>query len=59
MSFYYRLDKSRVVHYGKDVRLRMEKKKCNISFDLQYIMLYITIEMQYIRSGEPKWIKTN
>jgi hypothetical protein len=35
------------------------KNKCNISFILQYIMLYITIEMQYIISVEPKWIKTN
>ena len=45
--------KARLIHYGKVVRLRMKKKKCNISFDLQYIMLYIIIEMQYIRSGEP------
>jgi hypothetical protein len=51
--------KAQLIHYGKAERLRMKKKKCNISFDLQYIMLYITIEMQYIISGEPKWIKTN
>lgn len=44
---------------GKAVRLRMKKKNCNISFDLQYIMLYITIKMQYIIKGEPKWIETN
>ena len=30
-----------------------------MSSDLQYIMLYIIIEMQYIIVGEPKWIKTN
>ena len=51
--------KAQLIHYGKAVRLRMEKKKCNISYDLQYIMLYIAIEMQYILSAEPKWIKTN
>jgi len=37
----------------------MEKMKCIISFDLQYIMLYIIMEMQYIILGEPKWTKTN
>ena len=51
--------KAQLIHYGKAVRLRMEKKKCNMSSDLQYIMLYIIIEMQYIIVGEPKWIKTN
>ena len=51
--------KAQLIHYGEAVRLLMKKNKCNISFDLQYIMLYITIEMQYIISGEPKWIKIN
>ena len=51
--------KAQLIHYCEAVRLLMKRKKCNISFDLQYIMLYITIEMQYIISGEPKWIKTN
>ena len=44
---------------GEAVRLRMKKRKCNISFEMQYIMLYITIDMQYILSGEPEWIRTN
>lgn len=44
---------------GEAVRLRMVKKKFNISFDLQYIILYIIIEMQYIISGELKWRETN
>jgi len=51
--------KAQLIHNGKVMRLRMEKKKCNISYNLQYIILYIIIEMQYILSGEPKWIKTN
>jgi len=38
--------KAQIIHYGKAVRLRMKKKKCNISFDLQYIMLYITIKIK-------------
>jgi len=51
--------KAQLIHYGEAVRLRMVKKKFNISFDLQYIILYIIIEMQYIISGELKWRETN